>query len=379
VIVCPRCKTENADGRIRCGSCGNNISKRGEYAQGQGPKVVVLGSVEDLRRAREAGDLDTSDDDSTALGWLDDSDVGKAEPAAAEPPRTRRVSVKEIDKISGLKDLRDIQKALLGGGQEEKPVVEKPKRIERPTTRATPAAEKAPERPAEKAPEKPAASTASKPSEPAAAWLACELLSEPVALALGKRYLIGRDPKAAIVLPAGEISKHHAGISSDEKGEFSIEDLKSMNGTYVNGCAVLKRKLREGDVIDVGPFAFRFSLAKAGAAPPRGGCDPGEETRAARAIPGALTGEIEKNGVGAVLQMLHAARRSGVLTLRAGPQVGRIFLVEGEIHHAQFGKAQGEQALASLIPAEAGLLHFTDERIKVKRTIERSTDEIFGG
>ncbi|MEZ0228442.1 MAG: DUF4388 domain-containing protein, partial [Planctomycetota bacterium] len=97
-----------------------------------------------------------------------------------------------------------------------------------------------------------------------------------------------------------------------------------------------------------------------------------------RLVPGALTGEIEKNGVGSVLQMLHASRRSGVLTLRAGRQVGRIFLVDGEIHHAQFGKTTGEQALASLIPAEAGLLHFSDERINVKRTIEKSTDEILG-
>jgi hypothetical protein len=207
----------------------------------------------------------------------------------------------------------------------------------------------------------------------------CELFPEPFALVLGKRYLMGREPKASISLPSSEVSKRHAGISNDDTGAFWLEDLRSMNGTYVNGCAVLKRKLREGVVIDVGPFSFRFSLAKSDVPAPKGGCDPGEETRAIRQMPGALAGQIEANGVGAVVQLLHASRRSGVLTLRAGPQVGRIFMVEGEIHHAQFGKTVGEQALHSLIPAEAGFLHFQDERIKVKRTIERSTDELFGG
>lgn len=384
MIVCARCKTENDDGRIRCGKCGQNISKRGEYAAQQGPKVVVLGSVEDLRRAREQGDLDTSDEDPTALGWLDDSDVGRALPsddqADAPAPRTRRVSVKEIDKISGLKDLHDIQKALLGSSEEK--VVEKPKRkIERPTVRQsseeTPASSS--QAPATPSPDARRPSEARKPAEPAAAYMTCELFPEPFALSLGKRYLLGRDAKASVILPSGEVSRKHAGISNDAEGAFWIEDLKSMNGTYVNGHAILKRRLREGDMVDLGPFAFQFSMAKADAPAPRGGCDPAEDTRAVRAVPGALVGEIEKNGVGAVLRMLHAAGRSGVLTLRAGRQVGRVFIMDGEIHHAQFARTTGEQALASLIPAEAGMLHFTDERIKVKRTIEKSTDELLGG
>src|SRR4029077_11094943 len=106
-------------------------------------------------------------------------------------------------------------------------------------------------------------------------------------------YLLGRDPKASVILPGGEVSRKHAGISTDNEGAFWVEDLKSMNGTYVNGHAILKRRLREGDVLDVGPFAFTFTVAKAGAAAPKGGCDPAEETRAVRAMPGALSGAIE--------------------------------------------------------------------------------------
>ncbi len=381
MIVCPRCKAENAEGRIRCGKCGNNISKRGEFAETQGPKVVVLGSVEDLKRAREQGDLDTSDDDPTALGWLDSTETSKLE-SSSESGERRRVSVSEIDKISGLKDLREIQKALLGS---DEPEPEKPRlKIERGGLRGgstegdssssmgrpLPKEELvSPPRPEEPAPVE---------TEPAAAYLACELFADAFPLVATRKYLLGRDQRASICLPSSEVSRRHAGVSMDDKGAFWIEDLKSMNGTYVNGHAVLKRKLKAGDRIDMGPFAFIFSLAEKGAPPPSGGCDPEGETQPVRMVPGALSGEIEKNGVGPVLRLLHASRRSGVLTLRAGRQVGRVFIVQGEIHHAQFGKSAGEAALSALIPAEAGLLHFTDEKVKVHRSIERSTEEILG-
>src|SRR5438270_12755061 len=116
MVVCPRCKTENDDGRIRCGNCGNNISKRGDYARGSGgPAVVVFGSVEDLRRAQQTGDIDTSEDDPTALGWLDESNIDDGldrELSETEKSSTRPVSIHEIDKIPGLRDLDTLQKAL---------------------------------------------------------------------------------------------------------------------------------------------------------------------------------------------------------------------------------------------------------------------------
>lgn len=435
MVVCSRCKAENDDHRLRCGSCGNSLSKRGDYRGQQGPNVVVLGSVEDLKRAREAGEIDSSEDDPTALGWLESGEVDEAPMAKAEaPPQTRRVSVREIDKISGLRDLRELQAALLKEGetpgQPTKQVVGESKRIERSRSRPAPEpaaeaghgphgaeahgghgadahgghgaeakapgkgtsrfrqdkvlADKASEaRAPEAKPEpKPAAAPPPEPEPdagPVLAYLSNELFPEPIPLTLGRKYLMGRDPKASIFLPSAHVSRRHAGIACDEKGEFWVEDLRSSNGTYVNGRAVLKRRLRANDLVDVGPFSFRFVPAKAGDAPPSTEMDPNEETRAIRCVPGSLSGEIEKNGVVSVLALICSARRSGVLTLRAGPHVGRIFVIDGEVHHAQFGKAAGEAALAALLPAEGGFLHFSDERIKVNRTITRSTDEIFAG
>jgi hypothetical protein len=408
MLVCPRCKAENDDGRIRCGKCGSNISKRGDYARQSGPSVVILGSVEDLRRAQQMGEIDTSGDDPDALGWLGSDEIEDAFPKtlSQDAPKTRRVDVREIDKISGLKDLQDIQRAILKSEESEKAdkadkkgqvtararvpgkIERGPERPAAPTA-TTPAAAPAPTAAPARSSAPPAAQPAPpssvdeeaaiEASAPVAAWLVGELFSEPFRLTRAKHYLLGRDPRASIYLPSAEISRRHAGIAADENGNFWVEDLRSCNGSYVNGHAVLKRKLRENDRLDMGPFSFRFTKAVEGAAAPVSPCDPNEETKVLRAIPGTLVADIERNSVHPVLALLHAGKRSGVLTLRAGYQVGRIFLIAGEIQHAQFGKAVGEQALAALLPAEAGTLHFSDEEIKVKKTIERTTAQILKG
>lgn len=384
-VLCRKCKTENDDHCLRCGKCGNSLSKRGDYQQSSGPNVVVLGSVEDLRRAREMGDIDTSQDDATALGWLESGEVDEAPfPPTSLSPQTRRVNVREIDKISGLRDLRDLQAALL---KEEATPTPAPAVAERrvPPTESRKAARDPDEPPRAVAPptrEVPAPGEPegdAAPAGPPLAYLANELFPDPIPLTQGRRYLMGRDPRASIFLPSAHVSRRHAGIAADAQGEFWVEDLRSSNGTYVNGRAVLRRKLRPGDLVDVGPFSFRFVPVKAGEPAPSAGSDPNEETRAIRSVPGSLSGEIEKNGVIPVLLLICSAQRSGVLTLRAGPHVGRIFVIEGEVHHAQFGKAAGEAALAALLPAEGGFLHFSDERIRVNRTITRTTAEIFGG
>jgi hypothetical protein len=367
--------------------CGNNVTARGDYAKAGGPAVVVLGSVEDLRRAQQAGDIDTSDDDPNALGWLDSEEVDAAPVAPAEAKsQTRRVSVREIDKISGLKDLRDIQKALLdaetGSPAPPKETV-KPSKIERgpaPRSRDVPTVKE----PSKEAPSREAPAKSEEHDEverprdagPVAAYLVGELFPEPFGLTLKRKYLMGRDPRASIFLPGGEVSRRHAGIAADEKGAFWVEDLRSANGTYVNGHAVLKRKLRDGDRLDVGPFSFTFAPAADGKPAPKIAFDPNEETRVIRAMPGSLTAEIDTNGVLPLLRLLHERGRSGVMTLRAGKQVGRIFLIEGEVHHAQFGKYKGDDALAALLPAEVGSIHFQDEKVKVPRTVQRMTDEI---
>jgi len=63
--------------------------------------------------------------------------------------------------------------------------------------------------------------------------------------------IIGRSSDAKIRLDDDGISRKHARVFMD-KGELWIEDLKSANGTIINGDRIDVRKLHDGDKIQVG-------------------------------------------------------------------------------------------------------------------------------
>lgn len=77
-------------------------------------------------------------------------------------------------------------------------------------------------------------------------------------LELGERPItIGRSPEADVVILDEKASRLHCGIRLWD-GEFYIKDLKSRNGTYVNGQRVDVAKLKSGDEIRVGSVLFSF-------------------------------------------------------------------------------------------------------------------------
>ena len=72
-----------------------------------------------------------------------------------------------------------------------------------------------------------------------------------------ERY-VGRDSSNDIVLEDDQASSRHMKIVYEEKA-FSVEDLGSRNGTYVNGEHIAgPRVLANGDLIKIGKTIFRF-------------------------------------------------------------------------------------------------------------------------
>jgi signal transduction histidine kinase len=63
--------------------------------------------------------------------------------------------------------------------------------------------------------------------------------------------VIGRDPAGDIVVQENDVSRQHARIVFRD-ARFWIEDLRSSNGTTVNGIAIEKQALRIGDRIGIG-------------------------------------------------------------------------------------------------------------------------------
>ncbi|MBI2835036.1 MAG: FHA domain-containing protein [Acidobacteria bacterium] len=81
---------------------------------------------------------------------------------------------------------------------------------------------------------------------------------------------IGREPTNTISIDSAFVSKNHA-ILQYTGGQFVVEDLKSANGTRVNGAPIsVYHALKPGDVIEVGDQQLVFvdrAAEAAGAAP----------------------------------------------------------------------------------------------------------------
>jgi adenylate cyclase len=72
--------------------------------------------------------------------------------------------------------------------------------------------------------------------------------------------VIGRSPECQIVLRDFGISRTHAKVVAEPSG-VRIVDLKSKNGTQVNGVQVMDAALRDGDRILLGKFQITFTDA----------------------------------------------------------------------------------------------------------------------
>jgi pilus assembly protein CpaF len=74
---------------------------------------------------------------------------------------------------------------------------------------------------------------------------------------------VGRVQGNDLMLPKGNVSKHHARLLYRD-GRFIVTDLKSTNGTYVNGRKISQATIvREGDKIYIGDFVLRLETQAA--------------------------------------------------------------------------------------------------------------------
>ncbi len=71
---------------------------------------------------------------------------------------------------------------------------------------------------------------------------------------------IGRSRSSNLTLDDTSVSRLHAEIRRDALGQFTLQDLESLNGVFVNGEAVEMTHLDENDRVEIGDVAFVFSF-----------------------------------------------------------------------------------------------------------------------
>lgn len=72
---------------------------------------------------------------------------------------------------------------------------------------------------------------------------------------------IGRSPQSDVFLDDVTVSRHHARILIEPEG-YVIEDLNSLNGTYVNRKRIERHQLFDGDELQIGKFKLSFLQQK---------------------------------------------------------------------------------------------------------------------
>ena len=89
---------------------------------------------------------------------------------------------------------------------------------------------------------------------------------------LEDRLTLGRDTSNDIVIDNTYISGHHAEFLMQADGLYELVDLKSSNGTYVNGKRIDRAKVKGGDRLRFGQLSARFrERAPKGLAPDQDG------------------------------------------------------------------------------------------------------------
>jgi hypothetical protein len=71
---------------------------------------------------------------------------------------------------------------------------------------------------------------------------------------------IGRAPTNDIVLEDPSVSRNHAEIQRHADGSFTITDLDSLNGIFINDKKIRHARLAEGHNVDIGDVTLRFTF-----------------------------------------------------------------------------------------------------------------------
>jgi pSer/pThr/pTyr-binding forkhead associated (FHA) protein len=74
---------------------------------------------------------------------------------------------------------------------------------------------------------------------------------------MGDRTTIGRSPDCEVFLDDVTVSRKHAVLV--RQGErFEVEDLSSLNGTFLNRKRIEKAPLEDGDELQIGKYRLTF-------------------------------------------------------------------------------------------------------------------------
>lgn len=162
------------------------------------------------------------------------------------------------------------------------------------------------------------------------------------------RTTLGRRPYNDVVIDNLAVSGEHAVMQMSGADVF-LEDLNSTNGTYVNGKAIKKQQLQNGDTIEIGKYKIKFAH------------DGAAETRERTTVVNTAAEEASTVGSAAIRVLNGAAAGREVPLVKVVTTIGKpgvavaaitrrpnayvVALVEGAVHPTLNGKPLSTEAV----------------------------------
>lgn len=145
---------------------------------------------------------------------------------------------------------------------------------------------------------------------------------------------IGRSPQGDLFIDNPAVSFHHARVFS-QAGVYYVEDLGSLNGTFLNGVRITQAPLTYGDVITVGKHTVRFARDIPGVtpqAPVAQHSAPVEEEDDSLKLTGTMVLDTKKRRE---LQEVFARGKTAAASLRP-TRVGKLTVLKGKMSAKDF-------------------------------------------
>ena len=195
-----------------------------------------------------------------------------------------------------------------------------------------------------------------------------------IPLRQGHTYTVGRGRDSDIVVSDRACSRLHARIHVNRAPrDVILEDLKSRNGTYVDGDRLRWRALaRDGSRLRLGASVFLLRLQ-----------DEEELQFAdtstfddASAPHDMEAGELARTGLIEVLTRLLIDRRSVTLHAALAEGTARVEVRDGEVQRARCGGLDGFNALVRLGRQKSGIFWLTPNETPCGNTIGERPDRL---
>jgi hypothetical protein len=198
-----------------------------------------------------------------------------------------------------------------------------------------------------------------------------------------REIVIGRSSDLDMVLVEDMVSRRHAKITTTDAG-ILIQDVGSTNGTFVNGEKIEGvARLSEGDRILVGTSIIKVVAVDSSTAESEAEARRRLEAGAARQSSSTgrpMSGVIEEIPLPDLLQLLSTSRKSGVLAVANGSQVGKIYFRKGQVYFAAINDdfaVSPQKAIFRMLTWQTGTFELEPSvEMQVMEEIRESTEAL---